>query len=419
MRRAVVSLALGALAPLVLGCETQGPMPVLSGISPETAYTDREVRLILRGDGLVPSYELDTLSGQRRAHALGFSGRVGLSGPSVALTNINWRSPGELSASVPAGLPPGAHQIEVTDPRGRTTILSPGFVALGPDAEAPTVRFDAPPPESLIGPGVAIEGWLLAEDRTPGSLTSVEWEARLGAMRFAGGSCPVEPASTRADCPFKLTVPDHATAGGTLELVGVALDGASRPNRSEIRAVFRLLPRPTATTMVPSHGGSAGGTDIVIRGSGFVPGTQVMVGNRPLVPNGGILVDERTISGRVPAHAPGPAMVVVRTPIGETPLPSFFTYILAPLIEAIAPEVGDSDGGTAVRVRGRGFTPTTRIYFGATLTGAGALQNATFVDGSELRGTAPPGRGAASVWAVDPELGWTRLVDGFSWMDTP
>jgi hypothetical protein len=32
---------------------------------------------------------------------------------------------------------------------------------------------------------------------------------------------------------------------------------------------------------------------------------------------------------------------------------------------------------------------------------------------------APAGMGHTSVWAMDPDLGWTRLPDGFGWSAMP
>jgi len=159
----------------------------------------------------------------------------------------------------------------------------------------------------------------------------------------------------------------------------------------------------------------AGGTDLVIRGAGFFPGSKAYVGGVPLLPDGGVTMNPQTIFGRTPPHTEGPVSVVVRTPIGEAPLTGVFQYAQPPQIEAILPEVGDPDGATPFRVRGHGFTDQTLIFFGESLVQGVPSEEQRVVSDIEISGSAPAGRGRTSVWAFDPDLGWSRLPDGFGW----
>jgi hypothetical protein len=154
---------------------------------------------------------------------------------------------------------------------------------------------------------------------------------------------------------------------------------------------------------------------VVVSGSGFLPGTRVLVDGMPLAPAGGMLVDDRTISGRMPPHPAGPATLALRSPLGEGQLAGAFVYGEPPAIVAILPEEGVTAGGTMVRVRGARFDGDTHVLFGDSLAQAQALASPEWVSDTEIRGIAPAGTGRTSVWVVDVALGWDRLVDGFGW----
>jgi hypothetical protein len=176
---------------------------------------------------------------------------------------------------------------------------------------------------------------------------------------------------------------------------------------------------PSLASINPTLGGIVGGTDVMIRGAGFHPGSQVYLGDLLLLPDGGTVLDQQTIVGRAPAHVAGLASVVVRNPLGSAQLRDAFRYLPPPQIDSISPEEGNRDGGTMIRVRGSGFTPQTLIFFGPSLVAAEPCEQQSFSDETEITGRAPAGRGATSVWAFDPDLGWTRLPDGFRWSAAP
>src|SRR5689334_4352370 len=111
--RAGVVLALASLA----GCGDAAPMPALKSVSPALGYTDRDLRVVLRGSDFVPSYRIDTTNGHRIGRDGDFSGKVGNGTSSVDLVEFGWRSSGELSATISKGLPAGTYSITLTDPR--------------------------------------------------------------------------------------------------------------------------------------------------------------------------------------------------------------------------------------------------------------------------------------------------------------
>jgi hypothetical protein len=158
-----------------------------------------------------------------------------------------------------------------------------------------------------------------------------------------------------------------------------------------------------------------GGTDIVITGSGFLAGSQAILDGVPLFPDGGIVVDDHTMSGHVPAHAEGATSVNVSTALGDALGALVFTYLPPPLIEIITPNTGAAAGGTAVVLTGKNFTADTQIYFGSTLDSAVPLVQLFLQSDSTIVGRTPTGSGQTTVWAWDEALGFTRLSSGFTW----
>lgn len=77
-------------------------------------------------------------------------------------------------------------------------------------------------------------------------------------------------------------------------------------------------PDPALAAISPAAGPQAGGTQVTLTGSGFLPTTTVVFGADPLTGEGGVeaegvtLVDSSTIEAVAPAHGSGTVAVVVR-----------------------------------------------------------------------------------------------------------
>lgn len=402
-------------AACLLGCGADAPPPGITGVYPARAYSDRELRVFIHGTGFVPRFRIDQASGQREGDVRRFSGRVGGPGGWRSLRDFDWLDENQMSAWLEAGLPAGVHTVEVTDPRGRRGAKEEAFWSLGADRDVPVVTFEKPAASTPIAAGMVLDVSVSAADPEPGSLHSLNLEAWAANGLVQSASCPFEPDPARARCDTQVRVPAWLKPGEAFALRARAADQATAVNRGEQLLSFVVLPGPTVTEIRPARGGIAGGTDLVIKGSGFLPGTRVSIGDLPIGPQGGTVLDAETIIGRAPPRPAGPATVLIRTPIGDAQLTNAFQYERPPQIQAVAPEVGIKDGGTDIRVRGSGFTPLTRIYFGDSLVAAKACEEQTFISDVEITGVAPAGTGTTSVWAFDAELGWTRLADGFSW----
>ena len=399
----------------VLGCSGSAPVPAISAITPARGYTDRPVRLRIEGEGFLPTFQIDQGTGQRRGNVGQFWGRAGTGTDLVLLRDFDWLDKNTLMAWMEPGLLPGQHTVEVTDPRGQPARKEMAFWSLGPDDDRPVMTFEKPAPGTPVVGGTVLTVAISAYDPDPGVLQSLTWKALAGSDEIPGQACRLESDHTRARCDFQVVVPGWLRPGDQFVLRGVATDDSAAMNHTEQSMTFIIESPPTLAAVSPTRGGIVGGTDLVVRGSGFFPGTQVYIGDLLLLPHGGVVMDQQTIFGRAPAHSQGPATVLVRTPIGDAQLGDGFLYQPPPQIEAILPEVGDPGGGTAFRIHGHDFTSATQIFFGDTLVGAEPCEAQTVVSAIEITGFAPAGRGQTSVWAFDDELGWTRLPGGFGW----
>src|SRR5687768_7251835 len=125
----------------------------------------------------------------------------------------------------------------------------------------------------------------------------------------------------------------------------------------------------------PSEGSSAGGTRVVIAGTGFLirgkGGATVTVDGRPV--DASPSVDGNTINFTMPAHATGTVDVTVIGPLGhaQASVPGGYTYVHVPLpppvINELRPNIGSTGGGTPMIIMGAGF------QFGLTVTVGGIV----------------------------------------------
>jgi hypothetical protein len=127
-------------------------------------------------------------------------------------------------------------------------------------------------------------------------------------------------------------------------------------------------PAPAVAGLAPDNGDVAGGTIVVISGSGFVAATAVSFGPNPAIT---FNVDtDRQITALSPPGS-GIADVMVTTPVG-TSVPGTeaqFGYVSAappPQVTAINPTTGSTAGGDVVTITGAGLADANGVEFGST-----------------------------------------------------
>ena len=147
---------------------------------------------------------------------------------------------------------------------------------------------------------------------------------------------------------------------------------------------------PSVTSVSPSSGIDSGFTNVTITGSGFTGATEVDFGATS-VP---FTVDSDTaITVRTPSGNDGTVDVSVTTPDGTSPATPAdqFTYVPAPTLTGISPDVGPVAGGTTVTLTGTGFTGATAVWFGQT-----EVTSLTVDSDTQITVTAPPAPGGTT-----------------------
>lgn len=142
---------------------------------------------------------------------------------------------------------------------------------------------------------------------------------------------------------------------------------------------------PAITSIEPKQGPAAGGTDVTIRGRGFlVPAHNgVQIGGVPATNVN--VVNATTITARTAAAAAGPGAVTVQNNNGDplATLAAAFTFVAQPTITKVEPARGPA--GIPITIQGRDFAKNARVRIGGTVaTGVRVISPTTIVT------TAPP-----------------------------
>jgi hypothetical protein len=122
---------------------------------------------------------------------------------------------------------------------------------------------------------------------------------------------------------------------------------------------------PVLTRIDPESGTTAGGTEVMIEGSGFTAPASVTIGIKAYDVR---VVNEGEITAITSPHAAGSEQVVVSDDNGESTIGPSYTYTTPPTVTSIDPTSGTSQGGTTVTIEGSGFVaPATVTIGGETL----------------------------------------------------
>ncbi|HRE88970.1 MAG TPA: IPT/TIG domain-containing protein, partial [Myxococcota bacterium] len=173
---------------------------------------------------------------------------------------------------------------------------------------------------------------------------------------------------------------------------------------SVLERAYFYQPEPSSTlavlAVIPPEGPLAGGTQVAIRGTGFVDGARVFFDGEPclavsyLGPDGLVCrTPTATVAGQVDVRVENPA-------VGQDAGPSAFLtdgyrYLEGPpglLVLRAIPDTGPTAGGNIVTLEGTGFVAGAQVFFGgAPATGVTVLAE------TALTATAPSGATAGPV----------------------
>ncbi|WP_169835025.1 IPT/TIG domain-containing protein [Pandoraea oxalativorans] len=312
--------------------------PTISGISPAS--------------GAAPGGTSVTITGS------GFTAGASVTFDGTSATGLTFNSPTSITVTTPAHAA-GLVDVVVTTAGGSVT-LPTSFTY----ASAPTVTSVAPQSGPTAGgTSVTITGTNLsgATQVTFGGTNAATYTVNSGTSITATSPSGAGTVDIRVQTP-----------GGTS-----AISGADR---------FTYVIPPNVTAIAPATGPGAGGTLVTIVGTGFTGATVVTFG--------GSNATGYTVSGDTSITATSPAGTGIQdvrvTTAGGTSAVSGvdkFTYVSAPTITGVTPNIGPDSGGGQVTISGTGLNAVTGVKFGSTSAGF-TLGTATSMTATVPAGTA-------------------------------
>ncbi|GAA3220292.1 hypothetical protein GCM10010532_049870 [Dactylosporangium siamense] len=175
------------------------------------------------------------------------------------------------------------------------------------------------------------------------------------------------------------TAPEHA-AGAVAVVVTTALCGPSSGGPQ-----FTYAPQPVVSALSPSTGSTAGGTSVVITGTGLTGASAVTFGG---VAATSYTVDSATqITAVSPAGTAGAKNVVVTTPGGASTATPFTYAVPAPVVSSLSPNSGSTLGGSSVVITGTNLTGATAVTFGGVAATSFNVDSATQITAVSPAGT--------------------------------
>ncbi|MGZ5966734.1 MAG: IPT/TIG domain-containing protein [Polyangiales bacterium] len=264
----------------------------------------------------------------------------------VACT-IEQASPAAIVALVPARGAVGAVDVLVTNEDGQSSALRDAFT-WAPPAISLAVTSVTPARGPVVGGTKIVVSGAGFDERT-----TVQILDRRVAAAFVGGRLVLE-------------TPRAATAG-PVDLVVTTGTGSSCTVVAGF--TYEALELPVVTGVAPSRGPITGGTKVILDGTGFVPGTKVLVdrATRPLHVT--IESATRVVVTMPPGEAAGLVDLRLVLPDGQSLVrPKAFLYerLPAPSIERWDPKFGSAAGGWTISVEGKNFAPGCVVIVGGT-----------------------------------------------------
>ncbi len=153
---------------------------------------------------------------------------------------------------------------------------------------------------------------------------------------------------------------------------------------------------PTITSVTPAAGPAAGGTSVVITGTGFAGLSGAAAVRFGTVNATSYVVNSATqISAVAPAGTAGTTVdVTVTTPAGTSAVSTAgeYSYLALPTVTLLTPAAGPTAGGNSVVITGTGFTGVTAVKFGTVNATSYVVDSATQITAVAPAGTAlvPP-----------------------------
>lgn len=284
-----------------------------------------------------------------------------------------------------------------------------------PDSGGPDLPDHASPPEIAPGPDVVVGALSIRRVTPDRGFASGGEQVEVSGTGFVDGLRLFFGESLASDVivlsPERIVARTPPRIPGLADVRVVSPDGESE---ALLESAYLYYNPVEVLSIEPPAGQVLGGEPVTLRGTGFSPGSNVLIGGRAAIQVE--VLDDATIVALTP-DAPGPASVDVHVTneLGVGTLPKGYTYFAAPRVRSVAPSVGPLAGGTLIDVRGQGFVePLVVTVGGAPLTQV-ELFGADRLVGVTPAGSAP---GPVDV-VVATAYGATAAVHAFTYLDSP
>uniref|UniRef100_UPI000A470A2F beta strand repeat-containing protein n=1 Tax=Nocardia shimofusensis TaxID=228596 RepID=UPI000A470A2F len=306
----------------------------------------------------------------------GFAGATAVSFGATPATSFTVDSDTQITAIAPAGT--GVEQVTVTTVGGTSNGAPFTYVA------AAVLALLAP----IAGP------------ETGGTVVTLTGTGFTGATAVDFGAAPATSFTVVSDTEITAIAP----AGTGVESVTVTTVGGVSNG-----SPYTYVAAPALASLTPAAGAAAGGTTVVLTGTGFTGATAVSFGATPAT---AFTVDSDTqITATAPAGT-GIELVVVTTAGGASiGLP--YSYTALPTIGGVSPVVGSTIGGDTVTIIGTGLSTTQSVTFD------GAIAPFAVVSDLQITATAPAGVAGPADVVVTTTGGSATAIGAFTYVAPP
>lgn len=304
----------------------------------------------------------------------------------TSATNVTLVSPTSITVTSPAGSA-GSSNITVTTTAGISPVVTAGiFTYLG----VPALSSISP----IVGPS---NGGI--------SLTIVGSNFAAGAtVNF--GTTPSPSVIINSSTSITAIVPSGTV--GACNVTVITSGGTS----GTLQFTYQSI--PTVSDVSPISGPTTGGTAISISGTNFTNAATVKVG--ATAATGVTFISSTSITAITPIGASvSDVTITTVSGVSATGSADHFTYLAAPTVSGISPNVGVIGGGATVAIVGTNFVSGSIVKFGTVLG-----TNITFNSSTSLTATSPAGSAGVSNVTVTTPGGTSAItsVDQFTYTTT-
>jgi hypothetical protein len=330
--------------------ESVAAVPTVTSVSPDTGPDAGGTQVTIEGSGFTDASAVD----------------FGTGNPATAFTVV---SADEIDVTSPAGS--GTVDVTVSTPAGTSATSSADQFTYAP---APVITSVQPTSGSTSG----------------GTTVTITGTGLGGALAVYFNTTQAQSFSQLSDT--EITAVSPAGSPGTVDITVVTENGFNQPSAADEFTYVQPVPAPTVSSVSPSSGSTAGGTQVTITGTNLSGATAVDFGS---VAATGVSVNSAgtQITATSPAGSAGTVDVTVTTAGGTSKTSSAdeFTYVapvvVAPKLSAISPSSGSKAGGTQVTITGTNLSGATAVDFGSVAATGVSVNSA----GTQITATSPAG----------------------------